>query len=182
MSTWLSRASRAVQIAFRCLLGYPNRSLEPPRQSKRLFCCLMGCPRRYLEPPKHSRWLSGASRAAQIALVVHPGPPGSPSSLEFAGLSKWLSRASRAAQMAKHLTKGHRGPASASLKVTGNEKGRARFCSKCVHFTINFAKQGPNPRPHEIFQPGKHLTKGHRGQRGLRQILRRMCPFHDELC
>ena len=170
MSTWLSRASRAV------------RSLEPPRQSKRLFCCLMGCPRRYLEPPKHSRWLSGASRAAQIALVVHPGPPGSPSSLEFAGLSKWLSRASRAAQMAKHLTKGHRGPASASLKVTGNEKGRARFCPKCVHFTINFAKRGPNPRPHEIFQPGKHLTKGHRGQRGLHQILRRMCPFHDELC
>ena len=69
---WLSRASGAVQIAFRCLLGYPNRSLEPPRQSKRLFCCLMGCPRRYLEPPKHSRWLSGASRAAQIALGETP--------------------------------------------------------------------------------------------------------------
>ena len=60
MSPWLSRASRAV------------RSLEPPRQSKRLFCCLMGCPRRYLEPPKHSRWLSGASRAAQIALGETP--------------------------------------------------------------------------------------------------------------
>ena len=36
-----------------------------------LFCCLLGCPRRSLESPKQSKWLSGASRAAQIALVVH---------------------------------------------------------------------------------------------------------------
>ena len=120
-----------------------------------------GCPNTLLlpqveslsEPPRQSKmaqWLSGASRAAQIAKHLTKGH----------------------GRSGKHLTKGHRGlakcvhftinfakrgpnprpheifnPASTSLKVTGDKKGCARFCAKCVHFTINFAKRGPNPRP-----------------------------------
>ena len=62
------------------LPGSPNRGASRlpnwlaaslPGSPKWLFCCLLGCPHRSLESPKQSKWLSGASRAAQIAPVVH---------------------------------------------------------------------------------------------------------------
>ena len=160
-------------MALSSLPGCPISLPPPPGLSKSVSGAFQAIETAFLLP--YGLSVFGASQALQMALWSLPGrpnssrgPSGASGLTDFSGVGRAVQMAlsngsleppGPPAQIAKHLTKGHRGPASASLKVTGNEKGRARFCPKCVHFTRNFAKRGPNPRPHEIFNPASTSLK-----------------------